>query len=294
MVADGPPWDCVWVLNTSNGSEVISLPIIYSYRWVRRLAWDAFDNFYVLCDHNTGSSPTTALCKYDIAGNKIWHWFTMNGWSMAVGIDNVYVGSKALGTEDSVACLSKGEYPASAEEPIERWSIAGRGCCVALDPTGRLFTFSSECNLREIDPSNGNILDTWTNPHDFTDPTDGWRYPDICAGQINIVPAWACNTLYEAGDIVTHNASGDDEIYQCILAHTSCGPEEWVPKVWTIGDRCYYPTQTGDNTWILENNNKTGGDASPPGGDIDWASDNDEPDGEPTPAPWEDYWEVKT
>lgn len=99
--------------------------------------------------------------------------------------------------------------------------------------------------------------------------------------QINITDSWALFTGYADGDGTRHN----DTDYLAILAHCAGGCVQWTPATWSINDRCRYE----NHAYLLQSNDKTSGDTTPPNFDSDWVLDDDEPG---VGNAWETYWET--
>ena len=284
--AGGPPYYNLWVRAVSDGGEVMKVGVATTAEWVLAVGWDAFDNIYVLINI-TSSSRFGYLIKLDIGGNELWRWSGVDtGYirSMVVGSEHVYVCK----LDGKVLCFTKTEDPDNPGEPKLVWSEADRGGDgIAIDSDEHLFTISYDGDVRELDPSDGDILWTVTNVMDHVDPADGWRYRDIHAGGANLVATWALSNQYYAGDVVIW----DGEIYRSLVKHISGGDAQWVwGGTYAIGDRCYW-MDPNDTAYILENNAKGAADTTPPSSDADWVEDDDEPG---VGNNWEDYWEIKT
>ena len=286
----GPPYYNLWVFATSNGAEVMKVGIGYNNKFVLHVGWDAWDNIFVLLDQNTGSTPVGKLVKIDIDGDQLWWVGTSYQRSMAIDEFYIYMNTR----NGYVKCYTKCEDPATPGSPLLVWSVGdgteendhgSDGICLTED--GRLFTIARNGTVRELDPSNGDILATYENVFDHTIPDDGWRYEDIGSVITNFVATWALSNQYYAGVV----AIWDGEIYRSLVKHISGGDAQWVwGGTYAIGDRCYW-MDPNDTAYILENNAKGAADTTPPSSDVDWVEDDDEPG---VGNNWEDYWEIKT
>ena len=141
------PYKNVFVLETSNGNEILGYATGWSQEPCYGVGFDAFDNIYV-AQRLAYGSVSGIVKKLDINGNDIWQWF---------GADAAYVAGLVVGSEyvfvekydGKIYCLTQGEDPDNLGEPIEIWQVGdgtlpnargGDGIC--LDANERLFTMS--------------------------------------------------------------------------------------------------------------------------------------------------------
>lgn len=268
----------LWVLATSNGAAQWTFHPSTPWLLVS-VDWDAFGNVYVV-----NPQGFTGLTKISTAPAIVWQWnmcteavgpcsdfntyahVTTDSINVYLTIDTGSVGIRAL--------TVRGD-PASSEGR-ELWTGAG-GIAGTVDADGNLYTVDHSENAHRLDPSDGSTI--WTAAAVVSVSLS------IHAGTKPTPLPWNCNTTYIIGDLVIHVGT----IYQCSANHISCGDEVWQAQNWTIGDRCFYPTQTENNAYRLTNNNKTAGDINTPDTDVDWIEDNDEPG---SGNNWTDYWDT--
>lgn len=269
----------LWVLAAADGAESYTFHDADDPTSTVSVDWDAFGNVYIV-----SPGGNQGCYKIDSSPARVWQWdVCTEAVGPCVDLDtyphvvtdsiNVYLSTSSSGL---FALTVRGDV--SSGEGREVWQSAEGGmAAAALDAAGNLYAIEGASgDVHSIDPSTGSTI--WTASAVLADGTS------IHAGTKPGALLWACNNTYIIGDIVDH----DGTPYECTLGHISCGDVVWSATNWTIGDRCFYPSQNETNAYILENNNKTGADTSPPDTDVDWVADNEEPG---TGNNWANYWD---
>lgn len=210
--------DCLFSLVADDGAEEWTADQPSGFG-VSDCLFDIAGNAYGSFHNWSGSN--NRLRKYDSSGGLVWMsggYPTFGGlFGNQIATDNVYI------------YLHRSNYIISALNVSDAtfiWNESTHGgVCLAVSAVGRLFVAAG--GMRELDPSNGNLI--WELSNSELWGTAQFTY-QIHAGDKPGTLPWACSNDYIAGDIVEN----DDVIYECILAHTSCDldDEPGVGAVW--------------------------------------------------------------